>query len=175
MEQFERATLLDPGYTDAWVGLGETWVLLPVWELDYDKAAEQIEKGQQAVETALRLNPESGRAHYVLAYRHLLRLEWNECFKNFERAVELEPEHATAWQWYAGALSNVGRKEEARAAFETALKLDPRSRIIGTGMTEYFQSIGDYDAALDRIDKTLDFAPDFLFGHQVKEIGRAHV
>jgi tetratricopeptide (TPR) repeat protein len=119
------------------------------------------------------LNPKSGRAHNVLAYRHLLRLEWKESFENFELAVQYEPGNATAWQWYAGALNNYGKKQQAGVAFERALKIDPRSRIVGSSMTEYLLSIGEYDAALDRIDKTLDFAPDFLFGLQVK--GFTHI
>lgn len=168
IEHFDRATGMDPDYADAWVGLGESWVLLPVWEFDYEKAPGQMEKSRQAAETALKLKPGSGRAHNVLAYRHLLRGEWEESLANFERAVSYEPENATAWHWYAGALSNYGRKEEAGVAFDKALKLDPRSRIVGSSMTEYYLSVGDYEAALDRIDKTLDFAPDFIFGLQVK-------
>jgi tetratricopeptide (TPR) repeat protein len=46
--------------------------------------------------------------------------------------------------------------------------LDPRSRIIGAISAQNLISIGKYDNALDRVDQTLAFAPDFPFGWQVK-------
>ena len=42
------------------------------------------------------------------------------------------------------------------------------SRIIGSNFAEFHMATGQYDAALDRIDQTLAFAPDFLFAWQMK-------
>jgi TolB-like protein/Tfp pilus assembly protein PilF len=168
VEHFERATRLDPEYADAWEGLGEAWVLLPDWEFDYPSAAEKMENARLAAVKALELDPKSGRAYDVLAYMQMLRLEWRESFKNFELAIKHEPENATTWQWYAIALDIVGKHELADDAIQTAMELDPRSRIIGASAAEGFIRSGNYEAALERIDKTLAFAPDFLYGWQIK-------
>jgi len=168
IEHFERATQLDPSYADAWLGLGESWVLLPAWEFNYDKAPEQIESARQAASKALELNPESGRAYAVLGYRNVLRMEWRESFLNFEYALKYEPENATTLQWYAGGLLSVGRSDEAMQAFQAASKLDPRSRIIAAAMADGFAFNGQHDAALNQIDQTLSFAPDFLWAWQLK-------
>jgi TolB-like protein/Flp pilus assembly protein TadD len=168
VDHFERATQLDPSYADAWVGLSEAWVLLPVWEFSDTKASKQFEQARLAAEKALSLNPGSGRAHAVLGEMHLLRLEWRESLFNFELAVKYGPENATTWQWYAGALSVLGKRGMAEEAYQTGMELDPLSRIIGSNAAEFHMVAGQYDAALDRIDQTLAFAPDFLFGWQVK-------
>ena len=168
VEHFEKATQLDPSYSDAWVALAEAWVLLPVWEFDYAKAPEQMENARLAAQQALSLNPASGRAYAVLAYINTLKLEWRESFVNYELAVKYEPESATVWHWYAQPLESVGKAAMSEEAFQMALELDPRSRIIGASAAEGLSVVGQYDAALDRIDQTLAFAPDFLYGWQVK-------
>ncbi|MGA9575263.1 MAG: hypothetical protein WBS20_15090, partial [Lysobacterales bacterium] len=168
VDHFERATQLDPSYADAWTGLGLAWVLLPAWEIDFAKAPEQMEKAGLAAETALELDPQAGRAYAVLAYIHMLKLERQECFDNYRLALKYEPESAVAWHWYAYALTDMGESELANDAYRTALELDPRSRIIGANAAEQLLNAGDYDAAMDRIDQTLAFAPDFNYGWQIK-------
>jgi TolB-like protein/Flp pilus assembly protein TadD len=168
VEHFERATQLDPSYSDAWLGLAESWVLLPVWEFSDAKAPEQMENARLAANKALALKPGSGRAYAVLAYRHTLRMEWLDSLSKYELAVKFEPESATAWQWYAGNLGTVGKTVMAAEAYQTALELDPRSRVIGVSAAEQLGRGGQYDAALELINQTLAFAPDFLWAWQTK-------
>ena len=168
VEHFERATQLDPSYPEAWMGLAEAWVLLPIWEIDDAKAPEQFENARLAAEKALALNPRSGRAYSVLAYMHMLKLEWFESFVNFELALSYESKNATIWHWYAYALVPVGKSSMAEDAFQTALELDPLSRIINTNAAEQFIFTGQYDVALDRVGQTLALAPDFAYAWQTK-------
>jgi len=171
--RFEKAVELDPTYYDAWLGLGESWVLLPVWEFSDEKAPEQLESAAKAAEVALQLNPESGRAQAVLGYKHMLELKWQESLDNFELGLKYEPANATSWHWYATTLSAVGYLDRENVAIETALELDPRSRVIGTSAADHLIIAGKYDEALYRVENTLSFAPDFLFAWQIK--GFAHI
>jgi TolB-like protein len=168
VEHFEQATQLDSSYPAAWTGLAEAWVLLPIWEVDDAKAPGQLENARLAAEKALTLNPRSGRAYSVLAYIHTLRLEWSESFVNFELGLNYEPENADIWHWYAYSLMSAGKFLMAEDAFQTALELDPLSRIINTNATELFMFTGRYDVALERIGQTLVLAPDFAFAWQTK-------
>lgn len=173
IERFERAVELDPAYHDAWLGLGESWVLLPVWEFNDEKAPEQMENARRAAEKALELNPKSGRALAVLGYKYMLELKWRESLDNFELGLKYGPEDATIWHWYAASLSGVGKSEDDMIAMEKALELDPRSRVIGTSAADHLIIAGEYDKALDRVAHTLTFAPDFIFAWQIK--GFAHI
>jgi tetratricopeptide (TPR) repeat protein len=173
IEHFVRATQLDPLYADAWMGLGESWVLLPIWEFSYEKAPEQLKQAKLAAERALALNPTSGRAYAVLGYMHMLKLEWRESFENFELALSFEPENAYILHWYAFALMSVGDYPMTETVYKKALKLDPLSRIINTNAAEQFNLKGQYDIALERIDKTLALAPDLAFAWHTK--GVSHI
>ena len=173
VEHFERATQLDPSYSDAWTGLAEAWVLLPIWEFNNTKAPEQFDHARLAAETALSLNPKSGRAHAALGYMHMMKLEWPACFLNFELALDYAPENASIWHWYGFALKTVGNYSKAEEAYQRALQLDPLSRIINSNAAEYFSMSGRYDVALERIAQTLAIAPDFVFAWQIK--GMIHI
>jgi len=168
VEHFERATQLDPAYSDAWTGLGEAAVLLPIWEFNNEKAPGQFELARLAANKALTLNPSSGSAHAVLGYLHMMNLEWRDSFANYELALKHEPENAHIWHWYGFALGSVGKYAMAQDAYQTAVKLDPLSRIISTNAAEQFNLSGQYDIALDRIQQTLAFAPDFAFAWRTK-------
>jgi TolB-like protein/cytochrome c-type biogenesis protein CcmH/NrfG len=168
VEHLERAVQLDPSFVDAWLGLSEAYVILPIWEYDEAKAPHHFKQTRVAAEKALSLRPNSGRAHAALGELHLIRMEWRESLFNFDLAVKYAPENATAWAWFAGALLPLGKIEMAGKAYEKAMTLDPLSRVIGSNAAEFQIFIGQYDAALDRIDRTLVFAPDFIYGWQVK-------
>jgi len=173
VEHYERATQLDPSYTDAWVGLGEAFVLLPIWEYNNEKAPAQLEQARLAANKALTLNPASGRAYAVLGYMHMMKLEWRDCFKSYELALNYAPENASIWHWYGFALLGVGKYAMAEDAYQTAIKLDPLSRIISANVAEQFHLSGQYDIALDGIEQTLALAPDFAFAWHTK--GTTHL
>jgi Flp pilus assembly protein TadD len=52
---------------------------------------------------------------------------WREALYRWQRAVELDPGYAPAWNNLAVAYEQAGRFDDARKAYETALKLDLRS------------------------------------------------
>lgn len=59
-----------------------------------------------------------------------MRGSWNEALFRFERATRLDPNLPRAWNNLAVALENLGRFEEAGAAYEKAMALAPEDRRI---------------------------------------------
>lgn len=55
---------------------------------------------------------------------------WKEAIYRWERAVEIDPTYAQAWNNLAIAFEHEGRLEDAREAYENALDLDPDNLII---------------------------------------------
>ncbi len=55
-----------------------------------------------------------------------LRGLWKEAMMRWQRAIEIDPTYAEAWNNLGIAFEHEGRFDEAREAYETALDLDPK-------------------------------------------------
>ena len=55
---------------------------------------------------------------------------WNEALYRWKKAVELDPSYAAAWNNLAIAYEHEGKFDEAKKAYEQALKLDPKNMMI---------------------------------------------
>ena len=55
---------------------------------------------------------------------------WTEATYRWEKATELDPSYAQAWNNLAIGYEYQGRFEDAEAAYQRALKLDPKSMLI---------------------------------------------
>jgi Flp pilus assembly protein TadD len=67
---------------------------------------------------------------------------WREALYRWERAVELDPTYAEAWNNLAIAYEQAGRFDDARKAYETAIKLDPKNAMIRQNY-DLFKEIND--------------------------------
>jgi Flp pilus assembly protein TadD len=67
---------------------------------------------------------------------------WREALYRWERAVELDPSYAQAWSNLAIAYEHAGRFDDARKAYETAIKLDPKNMMIRQNY-DLFKEIND--------------------------------
>jgi superkiller protein 3 len=55
---------------------------------------------------------------------------WNEALYRWKKAVETDPTYAAAWNNLAIAYEHDGKFDEAKAAYEKALQLDPKNLMI---------------------------------------------
>ena len=67
---------------------------------------------------------------------------WNEALYRWQKAVELDPTYAAAWNNLAIAFEHEGKFEEAKKAYEQALKLDPKNLMIRQNY-DLFKEIND--------------------------------
>ena len=67
---------------------------------------------------------------------------WKEAQYRWEKAVELDPGYAEAWNNLAIAYEHEGKFEEARKAYERALELDPKNLLIRQNY-DLFKEIND--------------------------------
>ena len=67
---------------------------------------------------------------------------WREALYRWERAVQLDPTYAEAWNNLAIAYEQAGRFDDARKAYETAIKLDPKNMLIRQNY-DLFKEIND--------------------------------
>src|SRR5437660_4844845 len=67
---------------------------------------------------------------------------WREAIYRWEKAVEIDPTYAAAYNDLAVAYEHEGQLEKARRAYEKALELDPKSAQISQNY-ELFREIND--------------------------------
>jgi Tfp pilus assembly protein PilF len=67
---------------------------------------------------------------------------WKEATYRWEKAVQLDPTYAAAWNNLAIGYEHEGKFEEAKAAYEKAVKLDPKNILIRQNY-DLFKEIND--------------------------------
>jgi|SRR6185437_13312671 Tfp pilus assembly protein PilF len=67
---------------------------------------------------------------------------WNEALYRWEKAVEIDPTYASAWNNLAIAYEHEGKFDEAKKAYEKALQLDPKNQMIRQNY-DLFKEIND--------------------------------
>jgi len=91
--------------------------------------------------------------------------DWNGAEAEFEKAIALNPNYATAHQWYGQFLRLMGREEEAIVEEQKSLELDPRSLIINVEAGLPYFYLQRYDEALSHFRKALEMEPNFALAH----------
>jgi Tfp pilus assembly protein PilF len=62
---------------------------------------------------------------------------WKDAVSRWERAVELDPTYAAAWNDLAIGYEQLGKFDEARKAYEKALALDPGNQFIRNNYDQF--------------------------------------
>lgn len=116
--------------------------------------SEAFSKAKAAAFKALSLDPESPEAHSSLALiKHHFEWDWVGAEVEYKRAVELQPNFATAHHRYAWFLSDMARHEEALAEIQLAQKLDPSSIVVQTNLGRVLYRARRYDQSIEELQK----------------------
>ena len=169
---FEQAIEKDPDYALAYAGLADAWVLLPRYYAGL--AQECYPKAKAAALKALALDETLAEAHATLALT-LFDYEWNlaESNREFQRALALSPNYATAHHWYGNSnLTTMERFDEAIAALQRAQELEPLSLSINVDLGNAFFNARRYDQAIEQLKNTLEIEPNFYPAHIILGLAR---
>jgi tetratricopeptide (TPR) repeat protein len=113
---------------------------------------------------ALEIDGHVAEAHNTLAYiTGFYEWRWEEAEPYFKRAIELNPNFATAHQWYAEYLFSMRRFDEAIKEARRSQELDPLSAIIHTIAGMAFYHANQYDRAVEQFHKALEIDDDFYW------------
>ena len=152
IQYFEQAIALDPNYALAYAGLADCYAVSssPV------KGQERMAKLRSAANKALDLDPSLGEPHAALANVSWEERDWAGAERELKRAIELNPDYATAHQWYGELLTRLGRHDEAISEIKRARELDPLSLIINSDMIYILSMARRYDEAIEQGRRTLE-------------------
>src|SRR5205814_182146 len=165
IEFYEQAIARDPSYALAYAGLANAYVLLPFYT-GGARRNESLARAKEAALKALQLDPNVAEAHVALGKLNFFHMDLAGSMREYQRAIELKPNYATAHQWFGNdSLVSYGRFDEAIAEGKRAVELDPLSPVINAdlGITLYLAR--RYDDAIEQLRKTLAIDPTFFYAH----------
>lgn len=165
VEYFSEAIEKDPNYAQAYAGMATAYVLFPEYSISMPRDA--VPKAKAMARRALELDDTLAEAHTALGYA-LLTYDRNyaESNREFKRAIELNPNYATAYQWYAdGYLLSTQRFDEALQSLRKAQELDPLSLVINAQIGLCHIYMRDYDKAVTHYRKTIELDPNWYLAH----------
>jgi len=158
LEYFQQAIDYDPNYALAYSGLADSYSTLG--NNQFLPPDETFPKAREAARRALIVDDNLAEAHASLAFaRWNYGFDWQDVEREYKRAIELNPGYATAYHWYSGFLSGMGRHEEAIAAINKARELDPLSPRINANVGIILYFAGDYDKAIKELQKSKEMDP----------------
>ena len=164
-EHFQVSVERDPNFALGYVGLADSYIALTFY--NFAAPNEAMPKAKESAIKALALDNTLAEAHTSLAHI-LMNYDWNwsAAEKEFKRSIELNPNYATAHEWYAiHYLTATSRLEEAVQEMKKALELEPASLVMNTFMGATLYYAGRYDEAIDACRRTIEMDPNFAVAH----------
>jgi TolB-like protein/DNA-binding winged helix-turn-helix (wHTH) protein/lipopolysaccharide biosynthesis regulator YciM len=169
VEYFQQAIQLDPNYALAYTGLADACIVSPY---PFPRR-ESLARAKDAATKALELDDRLAEAHTSFA-SVIQDYDWNfsGAEKEYRRALELNPNYATAHQWYAEYLTMRGRTDEALIEMQRAQMLDPQSIMINRDIGLVLFHARQYDQAIEHLHKTVEMDPTLFQASDI--LGRAY-
>ncbi len=161
---FNQAIAKDPGYALAYSGLADAYSVLPNFE---GNPSEDFTKSNIAARKALELDPTLAHPHAVLGSNEM-QYDWDFAGgeAEFKKSFELDPNDATARQWYADDIGMIGgREQEAFEEVKRAHELDPQSPVITRVAGGIHVWARQYDQAIAICSQLATEDPTFAIAH----------
>ena len=161
-DYFTQASAADPNYALAYAGLADAYVLMP--NLGAGMPTDCYPKAKAAALRALQIDENLGEAHTSLACVLVYHdLDFAQADTEYQRALGLSPNYATAHRYADTVLTPTGRFEEAFAEFKRALELDPLSLVIYTDFSTTYRHAGRMQEGADVLHRALEIDPNFYY------------
>ncbi|MBA2379357.1 MAG: winged helix-turn-helix domain-containing protein [Blastocatellia bacterium] len=160
LKYFREAIEIDPNYSLAYTGIGDAYRSLTL-SVEMPPR-EYLGLSRAALLKAIELDESLSEGHSGLGMTYFWGdWEWNQAERRYIRALELNPNNAMAHLFYAHLHSNLGRHDEALARVKISRELDPVFPFGNALEGQFLLHAGRVDEALDRLEKTIEVAPNF--------------
>jgi TolB-like protein len=158
IEYFEKAISADQDYALAYAGLADAYFLLP-WYSQMPKQ-EGFAKSKGYVNKALGIDKNLAEAHAVLGgILTYFEWKWEEARKEFQLAIELNPNFVPARSYYAELLDILRQNSEARKQINIALEIDPFFPLLHGLSGIFYYNEGKFKESLDSWMKRQELDP----------------
>jgi TolB-like protein/DNA-binding SARP family transcriptional activator/Flp pilus assembly protein TadD len=154
-EFFQRAIARDSSYAPAYTGLADSYNILITYDIQ-PRPRDIMPKSKAAALRALELDSTQSEAHAALAYVATeYEWDWKTADLHFRRALELNPNNATAHHWYSTYLLATGHVTQSLAEIDVARGLDPSSLFLRGADGVRHLMARDYATAVQQMEPAL--------------------
>jgi tetratricopeptide (TPR) repeat protein len=152
---FQRAIARDSSYAPAYTGLSDSYNILITYDIQ-PRPRDIMPKSKTAALRALELDSTQSEAHAALAYVATeYEWDWKAADLHFRRALELNPNNATAHHWYSTYLLATGHVAQSLAEIDVARGLDPSSLFLRGADGVRHLMARDYTTAVQQMEPAL--------------------
>ena len=162
----EEAITIDPNYARAYASLANCYQLIGFYE--YLPPSEAYPRAEEAARKAMSLDNSNSEAHVAMLsaltdYEH----DWVGAEHEFKATVAIDPNYASAYQYYGFALLGMGRGEEAVGVAKRAQEFDPVSPSVQTSLAWALFLMRRNEESVRECKRALELYPDFIPAHQL--------
>jgi TolB-like protein/Tfp pilus assembly protein PilF len=165
IEYFNQAIAKDPNYALAYSGLADSYLLLSVYGAASPR--DSIPQAKAAAKKALALDDTLPEAH--ASWARILSgydFAFEQAIAEFERAIELNPNYATARHWLSNTpLAALGDFDRAIVEGKRSVELDPLSMINNADLGNTYFYWRRYDEAVSALKKAIEIEPHSHLAH----------
>lgn len=168
---FQQAVAIDPGNAEAWAELGDGYASLGG---DYEAEDPSVmrPKARVAIAKALELDP--GLADGYIASAWLKMYDWDAvgAERDFQRAIELNPNNSNAHRRYSFYLRTQNRFNEALEETNRAIDLAPLDIMPQIHLAVIYENAGMADKAIEQANRVLELDPNLTSAY--RRLGEAY-
>ncbi len=165
IDLFQQAIAADPNYAMAYTGLADTYNVISSYSAGVSAKQAHIE-AERAGRKALELDNSLPEAHAAMATVLASQGKWNDSEREYQRALQLNPNSANAHYFY-GFILLLPQKhiDAALEEMRIALSLDPLSSIVNVNYASTLMAAHRYPESLTQFRKALALDPNFSPAH----------
>jgi tetratricopeptide (TPR) repeat protein len=122
-------------------------------------AAGSYDQACHLLETSLKDHPQDAKAHLLLGKIYTLQGRRTDAIQQFTKAIELQPNSATAYDTLGTALNRFAEFDLARKAFEQAITLDPNFAQAHLNLAMSLAQVSDSAGATEQLQTAIRLQP----------------
>lgn len=155
---FEQAVKIDPKFALGYSGLADCYNILEGYSWIAPNIARPL--AMDSATRALQLDESLAEAHASLGLTLTSTWDFRRAEKELERAIELRPNYAPAYYWYAQLLLFQRRYDESLSQDQRGFDIDPFSALANARMANSLADVDRIDEAMERFRRAMELSPN---------------
>ena len=173
IEYFKEALAKNPDNARIHAALAQAYTAVTTY---YSSPTEVMPLAREAALRALALDPELAAAHVTLGnVRLLFDWDWPAAEREYQRALEINPNLPEANLGYATYLATLGRFDEAISRVKQAYRFDPLALESRNEALWIYYYSGRMRETIDQCQKTIDMEPAAGLPYAMLALAYAHL